>query len=256
MGLSRRENVFFAFEEAAVPWLVLWLVALVGMGMRSWSQGAVAVISSLFGWLVASVIGFVVLGEPRILIQAQVAVLPAAVLVAWRWWRQRSPSTGWRNVASVLLVFAAAAIAGSVALTGLHRYDLAADWYRVVGQRELNALAELSDHAELGDLAIASRGPNGNPIGWWVQGYAGIPTYTNIDPAFLSFPDEREQAYAAAGLFAAPAGQAMQIVSNLGARFVILDRRGPDASWPMGEDSGLVGFSDGTLLISSVSDGP
>jgi hypothetical protein len=142
----------------------------------------------------------------------------------------------------------ATATVGSVVLTGLHRYDLAADWYRVVGQRELEALAELRAAAEPGDLAIASRGPNGNPIGWWVQGYAGIPTVTSIDPAFLAFPDERAQAAVADRLFSSPIEESDGALG--GARFVIVDRRGSEVAWAAQDLSGrLERILDGTLLI-------
>jgi hypothetical protein len=142
------------------------------------------------------------------------------------------------------------ALLGSIVLTGLHRYDGAADWYRVAGQRQLVALNTLSEVAEPGDLAVASRGPNGNPVGWWVEGYAGIPTYTNIDTAFLAFPEEREQAHFAAELFSSPPEEAAAMMGEIGARFLILDRRGPDAGWlGGGEPVGLNQLADGTLLI-------
>jgi hypothetical protein len=256
MGLGRAEQLVFAFEEASVPWLVLAAVACIGLGRRSWSRGAAPVISASFGWILASVGGFAVLGEPRVLIQAQIAIIPVAVLVAWGWWQERERSTGWRRPATLALGLLGVAIVGSVVLTGLHRYDLAADWYRVVGQRELTALAELREAAKPGDVAIASRGPNGNPIGWWVQGYAGIPTFTNIDIAFLAFPDERQQADAAAALFSAPPEQAADLIEEHGARFLVLDRRGSDVGWlGDGDPVGLESMSDGTLRIMEVADG-
>jgi hypothetical protein len=256
LGLSRGEQLLFAFEEATVPWIVVAVISFVGFGLRSWTGGAAPLVSTSFGWVLASIVGFIALGEPRILVQAQVAMLPLAVLVTWRWWRERKPSSGWRRATKVALGFVAVAILGSLALTGLHRYDLAADWYRVVGQRELEALGELTGTAQPGDIAIASSGPNGNPIGWWVQGYAGIPTYTNIDTAFLAFPDERDQAEFAADLFTAPGDEAVDRMDQLGARFLILDRRGSDVGWlGDGDPARLETMSDGTLRIMEVADG-
>lgn len=256
LGLSRGEQLLFAFEEASIPWLVMTFVAFVGLGMRSWSHEAAPVISTSFGWVLAAVVGFIALGEPRVLIQGQVALIPVAILVIWRWWRSSCPATSWKRPARMALGLLAIALLGSVVLTGLHRYDLAADWYRVVGARELEALADLGEIAEPGDFAVASRGPNGNPIGWWVQGYAGIPTYTNIDTAFLAFPDERAQAEAAAAVFAAPPEEAAGMLDDVGARFLILDRRGADVGWHGGGDPvGLESLSDGTLLIMEASHG-
>ncbi len=256
LGLSQVEQLVFVFEEAPIPWVILTVVAFIGLGSRSWSWGAGPVISASFGWVASSIVAFAVLGEPRILIQAQVAMVPVAVLMIWRWWRDREQASGWRRAAPMALGFLAIATLGSVVLTGLHRYDLAADWYRVVGERELGALAGLRDIVEPGDVAIASSGPNGNPIGWWVQGYAGIPTMTSIDEAFLAFPDEREQAEVTSELFAASPEEAAGLMESHGARFLILDRRGAHAGWASRGQPELVHVSDGTLWILMVRDGP
>jgi hypothetical protein len=255
MGLSRAEHIRAVFLEAPIPWIVVGALALIGMGTRSWQQGTVPTISLGFGWLVASSLGLLLLAEPRTLLQAQVAVLPIAVIVVCQW-AGRNVVSGSRQVRAVGLGIAAAATFGSLALTGLHRYDTAADWYRVVGQREREALNLLAARAEPGDLAVASRGPNGNPIGWWAEGFAGVPTFTNIDPGFLAFPDERAQAETAEALFTSPPEGAAAMLDEVGARFLILDRRGPDVGWLAGGDpTGLERISDGTLLILEVSDG-
>jgi hypothetical protein len=257
LGLSRLEQLLLVYKEATVPWVAVGVISAIGFVRRSWSPGVVPFVSAAFGWVLASVVGFAVLAEPRVLIQAQVAMLPMAVLVIWRWWRERGPAIGWRRLLLIAASVLAVGIFGSVMLTGLHRYDLAADWYRVVGQRELESLGELRDVADAGDTAIASRGPNGNPIGWWVQGYAGIPTLTSIDTAFLAFPDERVQAELAADLFSAPREEAVRMMAEDGVRFLILDRRGSDVGWLGGDEPDhLATLSDGTLRIMEVPDGP
>lgn len=255
MGLSRAEHIRAVFLEAPIPWIVVGALALIGMGTRSWHGDAAPTISLGFGWVVASVVGLLLLAEPRALLQAQVAGLPIAVVVVWRW-AGRSLLSGPRRMRAVGLGIAAAATFGSLALTGMHRYDTAADWYRVVGQREREALTTLAARAEPGDLVVASRGPNGNPIGWWVEGFAGVPTFTSIDQGFLAFPDERAQAETAEALFTSPSEGAASLLDEIGARFLILDRRGPDVAWLAGGDpTGLEPISDGTLLILEVSDG-
>lgn len=257
LGLGLGEQLRFAFQEAGVPWIIISILALVGFGLRAWPRGVATAVSASFGWFVASLVGFLSLGEPRVLLQAQVALLPAAVVVVWRWWRAMpAERTRARRAGRLGVAFFGVALLGSIVLTGLHRYDGAADWYRVAGQRQLVALNTLSEVAEPGDLAVASRGPNGNPVGWWVEGYAGIPTYTNIDTAFLAFPEEREQAHFAAELFSSPPEEAAAMMGEIGARFLILDRRGPDAGWlGGGEPVGLNQLADGTLLVMELSDG-
>jgi hypothetical protein len=254
LGLSRVEQLLLPFDEAAIPWLCAVALALIGFFWRSWDDEVAPTISACFGWVVASAAAFAALGEPRVLIQAQIALLPVAVLVLWLWWQRRNSASGWRRGGILTLGFAGLVLAGSLVLTGLHRYDVAADWYRVVGQQELAALTDLKEHAEPGDVAVASRGPNGNPIGWWVQGFAGIPTYTGIDSAFLAFPDERVQAEMADRLFTAPPEEAASTMDELEARFLILDRRGSDVGWlSTGETTGLAPLTDGTLRIMEIS---
>ena len=256
LGLSRGEQLEFAFQEAAIPWAIVAVLAAVGWSLRSWRAEAAPTISAFFGWAIASVAGFVVLAEPRVLIQTEVALVPVAVLVVWRVLEATLGSSRLWRVGRLAVGLLGVALLGSILLTGLHRYDLAADWYRVAGVRQLEALSALSEIAEPGDLAVSSRGPNGNPIGWWVEGYSGVPTYTSIDTAFLAFPQERAQADAADSIFSAAPEEAAAMLDDLGARFLIFDRRGPDAGWLAGgEPLGLTALSDGTLLILEVPNG-
>ena len=262
LGLTFAEQVERAFRGAGVPWMVLAALAAIGVGLRSWNRAEGVVVAAGFGWTAASVAAFLVTGEPRALIQAQVAIIPVAVMVGWRLFETarragaNRVSRRWRSAGPVVVI-GLAAVLGSVAITGLAHYGQSADWYRVAGRAQLGALNGLASVAEEGDLVVASRGPNGNPIGWWVEGYAGLPTYTSIDLGYLAFPDERDQAISAAAVFEESPERAAALLDEIGARFLILDRRGPDAGWLSGgEPTGLDVVSDGTLLILEVPDGP
>lgn len=256
LGLGLAEQLERAFPASVVPWVVIGLLALAGFGLRSWRRPASVVVAAGFGWLIPSVAVFLLTGEPRALIQAQVALIPVAVGVAFRLISRLRAMTGWKRAGSVVAAILLAATLGSLALTGLNHYEQSSDWYRVVGRAQLTSLSRLGALADDGDLVVASRGPNGNPIGWWVEGLIGVPTYTSIDEEFLSFPDEREQSELAAAVFKAPPEQAASMLDELGADYLILDRRGPDAGWlGGGEPIGLETVSDGTLLILEAPDG-
>ncbi len=71
-----------------------------------------------------------------------------------------------------------------------------------------------------------------------MEGYADVPTYTSHDMR-LTFPDERRQAEQAARVFGGSADEAVIALEETGARFVILDRREPDAGWPSGGQPGV-----------------
>jgi hypothetical protein len=257
LGLGRWEQLVFVVEEAVVPWMAVMLVTVIALGLRSWNRHTAPLISASFGWIVASAVAFAATGEPRILIQAQVAALPVAVVATWRWLQEQRLTPDLPQGVSVALVLITVGLLGSIGLTGLHRYEVSADWYRVVGDRELRTLDDLAKASEPGDVAVASRGPNGNPIGWWVQGYAGVPTLTSIDPAFLAFPDERAQAAIADHLFTSSAQEAGDLLREIEARFVIVDRRGPDVAWAaQGSASEMEVVRDGTLLVLITPHGP
>lgn len=256
LGLTLAEQVERAFREVGVPWVLVGVLVATGIGIRSWNRTEGLVVAAGFGWLIASVAAFLVTGEPRALIQAQVATIPVAVIVAWRLYALLKKRPRWRGFSPTVAFVVLAALFGSLALTGISHYERHAAWYRVVGQAQITALDGLAAIADQGDLVVASRGPNGNPIGWWVEGYAGLPTYTSIDVGYLAFPDERSQALSAAAVFEDPPDRAAGLLDQIGARFLILDRRGPDAGWlSAGEPASLDIVSDGTLLILEVPDG-
>ena len=57
----------------------------------------------------------------------------------------------------------------------------------------LAALDWLQDQGSSGDLVVANETPGGI-LGWWVEGYAKLPTYLAVDTRWLLFRDERSQA--------------------------------------------------------------
>ena len=246
-GRSRLDHLFFAVREAPMPWLAIGLIGVAATASRRWDANSGLAVSASLGWVVAGTTGFLILGEIRALIQIQVGLVLLATLMVWRWWKVLSDAPRRRGV--VVLAFTGAALAGSLIVPGLHRYTVATDWFRVVGESELAALSAMAEVSEPGDLAVASRGRNGIPIGWWVEGYAGVPTYTSHDMR-LTFPDERRQAEQAARVFGGSPDEAKIALEETDARFVILDRRGPDGEWSGGrQPGGLTLVSHGTLLI-------
>jgi hypothetical protein len=121
----------------------------------------------------------------------------------------------------------------AVVVGGLVAYSAATDWYRVADDSVLEALDWLEDNTRPEDLSATSTGPNGNPLGWWVQGYGLRRTFTGIDERALSFPDERAQAEIANEIFdpATSASEAQALIEENGIDFLIVDRRGGDWRW-------------------------
>jgi hypothetical protein len=142
-----------------------------------------------------------------------------------------------------------------VVVGGVDSYANATDWYRVVDTDEIRVLDQLEQAADDGDLVLASQGHHGNPIGWWVQGYSGIPTFTGVDLRFLTFPEEREQAQIANEFFSGEmsSGESMKTLREIGADFLVVDRRGNDADWlaaPLARQFELL-FSSPNIVVLS-----
>jgi hypothetical protein len=227
-GLSRAESVVHIFNEAPIPWLVVTALALTVALSRRWSGFNAATVAVGGGWLVVSVIFFLLIGEPRALLLTQMGLVVIAV----------SGYAALLRVAQEKNVYARdalIAVGGILLLTivtsGYTDYDAAADYYRVVDHEEIAALDQLVAASDPGDLVVASEGEHGFQMGWWVTGYAERPTYPGGDVNFLASPQERAQGAAANRVFESDSSEAQALLEEIGARFLVVDRRGPDAAW-------------------------
>jgi hypothetical protein len=155
------------------------------------------------------------------------------LLEAARSAKTRNPGRSLVRVAHSGLIILGVATLSSISVGGVNSYVNSASWYRVVDRPELAALDTLGALADKGDLVVAAQGHHGNQIGWWVQGYAGIPAYTAVDLRFLTFPEEREQALIANQIFDGTFDEAESIgaLESIGADYVVVDRRGPNDGW-------------------------
>lgn len=240
LALSRLDAMFAAVNDAPYPWMLLSIAGLSVLFFRFWPDHVASTIAVGSSWLITSLGLFLVTGEPRALLITQLALVLLAVVgfaAASEYLRpsgvaRHSPSRIGVLRQRLLLVLGISLIAALVA-GGLNRYVRATDWYRVVDTPEIAALDHLSEVSQPGDLVVAATGHHGNPVGWWVEGYAGRSTYTAINPNFLAFPDEREQAEIAASFFedGYTLQESIAALVEIGAEYVVVDKRGPDAGW-------------------------
>lgn len=248
-GTSHIDALMAAVREAPYPWLAIGILGVTVPFYRTLSDQVAATVAVGSSWLMSSLALFAFVGEPRALMVAQVGLVLLAMvgfvslLRHLRWYR------GWRAIAHPLVVISGVALVASLVTGGVAQYASATNWYRVVDQDEIEALDRLVDLSEPGDLVLASSGHHGNPIGWWVQGYGALPTYTAIDPAFLAFSDERDQAAIANEFFSDDLSEAesLAVLDEIGARYVVVDKRHSDSAWLEND------FADSLRIIDASS---
>jgi hypothetical protein len=262
LSLGWTESVAQTVSEAPIPWLLLAAFGLGAIVIRRWDRGRAVTLATGASWVFVGVLFFTLIGEPRALLPAQSGLVLLALLSFQRLLgrlKSRRAHGRWKRATPGLvkgLLIVGIATVSAIAVGSIDRYDEATAWYRVVDHAEIDALDVLKSEAGPGDLVVASHGHHGNQIGWWVQGYASIPAFTAVDPRYLTFPEEREQAQIASDFFdvsSADAGSIEQL-QELGADFVVVDRRGIDGTWLQTEvAAGLeVVYQSGNLVVLRV----
>jgi hypothetical protein len=257
-GLSRWDSLFYVFRDAPWLWAVVFAAAVVVLFIRYWPAHVAATLALGSAWTVTSASFFLVTGEPRSLLIFQVGLILLATLGFGAALENiMGPKTRHsidepRSVRHRLLLVGGAMVFFGVVVAGLGAYANAADWYRVVDRAEVAALGRLSDDAPHAALVVAARGHHGNPVGWWVEGYAELPTWTGIAPEFLAFSDEQAQAEVANRIFGGVASDAeiLALLRDIGADYLIVDNRGPDSAWLEGRLArSLPVFDDSSALV-------
>ena len=227
-------------REAPALWIVLLLLGIYGFFANLRSSQELPTRAVGVSWSLVGVAFFLATGEARSLLLTQAGVVLLAVLGFRHIWmslrhrsvradsRKRSVSMPWKamTVLGVALVF-------GLVVGGIGSYPGSTGWFRVVDHADLQALDRLAMFAGPDDLVVASPGSQGHPLGWWVQGYAGIPTYSGIDLRWLAFPEEREQARIANEVFGGDldVDEAAEMLASVGADFLVIDRRDPTGTW-------------------------
>jgi hypothetical protein len=226
--LDYAEGIRLAVGESLAPWTIIGVVGLSSLIHRHWLRQQRYPVSVGAGLLLAGTGVFILTVERRSLLVAQLGLLILAATAMQRWWLEFRE----RRLASKVLLVLTAALAGSIAVPGIVEYQRSTDFYRIVDRREIESIRRLGEVSDPGDTVVASRGRNTIPIGWWVEGITKMPTMSGHDPRYLTFAAEVEEAEAANVFFEAnDPDDASQLLEDLGAEFIVVDRRGPDAGW-------------------------
>lgn len=233
------ESIQLAARDAALPWALVVAVALSALATKRLDRLRATTLASGSAWMTAGLLFFLVTGEARALLVAQIGVVLLAGLAVQRiliWLRNqrlRPGSSMIRRLAFPLFATLLISMITAIVVGGLVAYSAAITWYRVADESTLAALDWLENNSQSEDLSATSTGPNGNPLGWWVQGYGLRRSYTGIDVRALSFPDERAQAEIANRIFdpSSSESEVHALIEENSIDFLIVDRRGGDLRW-------------------------
>lgn len=236
---GRADSLVETFRDALPLWGIVGVAGLGTLLWRTWPERHVPTVSVGSSWTVVGALFFVFTAERRALLLIQVGLLILAIVGFQRLDRaslrkaaveHARPALG--RLQSKLLVTIGIGISVGIVAGGIAGYSATSEWYRVVDTQELRGLDALEE-AQQGDLVIAARGNSGIQVGWWVEGYIGLPTYSGVDPRLAAFPDEREQAEIANEIFSGELSdlETRSRLQAVGADYLVLDRRGPDAPW-------------------------
>lgn len=242
-GLSLIESLEQTIRDAVLPWIVVTVLGVAGLVVREVKGPQAATTAVGSSWSLVGLAFLLSTGEPRALLLTQVGLIVLACLTVRRvlaWIGPRKVGGTHRKARRrvfAVVVTLVISMMSAIVVGGIASYAAATDWYRVANEDVLDALDWLKDHSAADDLMLASNGPNGNPLGWWVQGFGQRRTYTSIDGRFLAFSDEREQAEIAEQIF--DPATAMSVVRAFldehGIDFLVVDRRGSNAGWLAGD---------------------
>ena len=228
--LTWLESLEHMINEATIPWIVVAALAAGLCLSRRWSGPHATTVAVGGSWVATSLVFFLAIGEPRALLLTQMGL----VMIAVSGFAELLRVAADRNVyATDALRVLGGVLCFAIVAGGYADYDAATDWYRVVDHQEIAALDELVAVSNPGDLVVASAGHHDNQVGWWVQGYAERPTYPGGNVDFLASPQERAQGAAANLVFVEPVdtSRVTALLEQIGARFVVVDRRGPSMGW-------------------------
>lgn len=226
------------YSAGDIPFLVSWFVreqrwvwavvslsglaAVLGVRRLGARSEVVAPGIALVG---VSVGFFVLMLEPRALAFSQIGLAllagaAASLLVKHKFPMAKTAAAGMALVAVL------------AALGGIGRYSDSVLWFRIVEVPEIRTLSRFGQVSAPGDRVMATTGPHGFPLGWWIEGYAGRPTFTAGDPDFMTFDEERVQATLANQFFETDdPRKAREVLTEQEVVWIVVDRRSPQAGW-------------------------
>jgi len=131
-----------------------------------------------------------------------------------------------RFMGKLILIFVLSIVL-VIGTVGHRRLLIAYDWYHVINTPVLTAFDWLHDNADEGSIVVATGADRGHNYGWWIEGYAHLPTYMAGDRSLFFSPEERTQVELARRILMLdiPPDEIRVLVGQYNIRFLFLDKK-------------------------------
>jgi hypothetical protein len=220
----------YVFEEDRAFWVVLFIVAAVLPLVPLFGERVARIRPAALALLAGPLLGFVLTNEVRTfqLIEGGIVLsLALPVAAVQQHLSQTRVRLTVQQVERLSLGLAVAAIITVIATSGHDRLTKQRAVYQIVDGPALEALNWLHEQTPVGARVVANESIGRVSYAWWVEGYAQRPTYSLIEPAYLSFSEEKEQSSLASRLLdeETPPSEVEAILQQTGIEYIFLDKR-------------------------------
>ena len=217
------------------PWLfesVLWvgIASIIGfffllMG-RAFFYNHALLASTSVALLLASSFGFFLMRELRFMGFLEISLILMTGLIPGRLDSILTHLKARQLLGRLILIFVLGLVL-TVGTVGHRRLLIASDWYQVVNTPVLTAFDWLHDNADSGSIVITTSTSRWHNYGWWIEGYAHLPTYTAGNPSLFFFTEERTQVELARSILIldTPPSEIRVLAKQHGIRFLFLDKK-------------------------------
>jgi hypothetical protein len=220
----------YVFFESRSFWLALLVIAAALPLVPRFGQGASRIRPAALALLAGPLLGFVLTNEVRTfqLIEAGIVLsLALPVAAVEQHLSQTRVRLTVQQVERLSLGLAVAALLTVIASSGQQRLTYDRNLYQIVDDSALEALDWLHEQTPPGARVVANDSIGRVSYAWWVEGYAERPTYSLIEPDYLSFAEEKEQSILATRLLEeeTPPSEVEAILQQTGIEYIFLDKR-------------------------------
>lgn len=220
----------YVFEENRPFWVALFVIAVALPLLPLFGERAARIRPAALALLAGPLLGFVLTSEVRAfqLIEAgAVLSLGLPVAAVEQHLRQTRVRVTIQQAERLALGLAVAAFLTVIATSGHERFTSARLVYQILDDSALEALDWLREQSPPDARVVANESISRVSYAWWVEGYAQRPTYSLIEPDYLSFAEEKDQSVLARRLLdeETPPSEVEAILQETGIEYIFLDKR-------------------------------